>query len=924
MRFTQKNSKFIPKGVEVILIDGNSKEEDINQFHLDLKDPEFKTPDGNPIIGFDFETFETESLYDQIEEDSKKLREFWKKVLERKIILKMPSKPPKTKKVIFNFPKIVVAGLSLCPNSKRTYYINLGHVHGKSEPVNLEIAYLLSKDKPDLEHVRQLQLRYVLGKIMGVPKDTEFAAHNSFFEYSVINHCGWGSIFNNSRINPPTRYRGGLICTYQLSLLSDAPKHDLKSLIGSIFRYEQPSLVYTVLMTHFLPEFTKFVLQQFKKNHVSLPKTEIVRLALDICKMIEDNKDNKTKIEKEHLDLFCSKVIDCYREHSIADYEDKKFGNKIRIEANRIFKNVIKNKFSLYYMPAEKIAVYGGLDAYWCVKLFMHQSSMLSRTVTDSTEYCSNFWDYYRKVEFPIQSMVAEMSTTGALINISQVKKYRSSALKAQIRLIKKLKQAVFVDLKKLYPWLFHPDAQWVSEEEVHNVHHYIIARKEECMGKKYHDIPILISNAIPDICWDIQDLRSQFNCKFCMYNDGHQKEVLFSILGVPVLETTEKGAASLTKYTLPRYSKLNLHTIKYIMMLKKIKTIQGLFLNPFIRLHDQETGRIHCQFGQNRAGTGRFAGSLPNLQQLSRKGKKEGFGREYNIRSLIIADLGHVFLSVDFSQIELRWSAHVSQDPNLLKAFLGDSDIHSLTTNLVLGDLYLGKPNEQELFKQYRYNGKTINFGVLYGISPNKLLAEFKKEKVDTFDLNDCKRFIDKWFETYSGLRVFFETIENQCLHLGYAYDDFGRRRYLDRNQREDRIGRQIKNTRIQGSCAALNKITMARIFWSEELRKLRVKSIATVHDELLLLVPVKNVLAAIRPIVNAFEDYDFSVPVISSVSIGWDYGNTVPLPEDKGRVDLSSGYGFIKNFVKEKYPAISLLEPDPNKSYGKRETWI
>ena len=203
------------------------------------------------------------------------------------------------------------------------------------------------------------------------------------------------------------------------------------------------------------------------------------------------------------------------------------------------------------------------------------------------------------------------------------------------------------------------------------------------------------------------------------------------------------------------------------------------------------------------------------------------------------MASPGTLFVGADYSQVELRVLAHFSNDPALIDAFRKDEDIHSRTAALLFDK------DAADITPDERRGAKTINFGLIYGMGPQKLAREL------SITTNQAKEFIARYFEKLGTLKAFYEDIVREALARGYVTTLAGRRRLLpelySRNQQvQAQARRQAINTVIQGSAADVIKLAMLRVYNSPELASLGAKLILQVHDELLLEVPEANAPAA------------------------------------------------------------------------------
>ncbi|GIW41199.1 MAG: DNA polymerase [Candidatus Binatia bacterium] len=272
----------------------------------------------------------------------------------------------------------------------------------------------------------------------------------------------------------------------------------------------------------------------------------------------------------------------------------------------------------------------------------------------------------------------------------------------------------------------------------------------------------------------------------------------------------------------------------------------------------DPETGRLHTTFHQAVTATGRLSSSDPNLQNIPVRGEE---GRR--IRSAFVAPPGFRLLSADYSQIELRVMAHLSGDERLLGAFEAGLDIHAATASELLG-----VPPER-VSADARRVAKVINFGILYGMGPQRLALELG------ISTSEAERYIARYFERYPGVRAFIERTVAEGKKKGYVATLFGRRRFLpELRGREGATLRAAEraaiNAPVQGTAADLIKIAMVRIDRKLRDEKLSAALILQVHDELLLEVP-ENELSRVPELVRHEMEHAAELRAPLRVEMGW-----------------------------------------------------
>jgi len=263
------------------------------------------------------------------------------------------------------------------------------------------------------------------------------------------------------------------------------------------------------------------------------------------------------------------------------------------------------------------------------------------------------------------------------------------------------------------------------------------------------------------------------------------------------------------------------------ILSYRGIKKLLGTYIEALPEEINPRTGRIHCQFNQTVTATGRLSSSNPNLQNIP---IRDAMGRE--LRKAFIPDPGEVFFSADYSQIELRLMAHLSQDPNMIEAFLEGDDIHRATAAKIY-HLPL-----DEVSKLQRTKAKTANFGIIYGISTFGLASRLNIPR------GEAKELIDGYFATYPRVRAYMDQSITVAREKGYVETLFGRRRMLkDIHSANATVRgyaeRNAINAPIQGTAADIIKLAMIRVCDRIRREKLHAKLLIQVHDELNFSVP-------------------------------------------------------------------------------------
>ncbi len=295
-----------------------------------------------------------------------------------------------------------------------------------------------------------------------------------------------------------------------------------------------------------------------------------------------------------------------------------------------------------------------------------------------------------------------------------------------------------------------------------------------------------------------------------------------------------------------------------FVLEYRSLTKLKSTYVDTLPLAVNPDTGRVHTTFHQTGTATGRLSSSDPNLQNIPIRSQE---GRE--IRKAFVPEEGWRFLSADYSQIELRLLAHLSGDEGLLEAFQAGDDIHRSTAARIF------KVAPDEVTSLLRSRAKAVNFGVIYGMGPQRLARETK------VSLDEARSFIEQYFQTYPGVRSFLDRTVEEARDTGYVSTLLGRRRYLpELNSKDPRVRTQAENvavnTPMQGTAADLIKLAMIRID-----RRLRTESYASrmliqIHDELLLEVPSAESETLEALVVKEMAGaMDLDVPII--VDTGW-----------------------------------------------------
>ena len=302
--------------------------------------------------------------------------------------------------------------------------------------------------------------------------------------------------------------------------------------------------------------------------------------------------------------------------------------------------------------------------------------------------------------------------------------------------------------------------------------------------------------------------------------------EIFFEQLKLPVVKKTPSGAPSTDEEVLEKLA-LDYPLPKTLLEYRGLTKLKSTYTDKLPRMVNARTGRVHTNYGQATAVTGRLASNDPNLQNIP---VRTGEGRR--IREAFIAPPGHVLVSADYSQIELRIMAHLSRDPGLLKAFAAGEDVHRATAAEIFNR------NIVEVSADERRAAKTINFGLIYGMSAFGLAIQLN------LDRTTAQAYIDNYFARYPGVKRYMDETRAKARELGYVETVLGRRLWLQEIRSSNPARRQgaeraAINAPMQGTAADLIKLAMIAVQGWLDRDKLRSRLIMQVHDELVLEVP-------------------------------------------------------------------------------------
>ncbi|TCW41931.1 DNA polymerase I [Thermohydrogenium kirishiense] len=354
-----------------------------------------------------------------------------------------------------------------------------------------------------------------------------------------------------------------------------------------------------------------------------------------------------------------------------------------------------------------------------------------------------------------------------------------------------------------------------------------------------------------------IKDIYDAAGYEFNINSTKQLSEFLFDKLNLPPIKKTKTGYSTDMEVLveLIPYNEIVGEIIEYRQLMK----LKSTYIDGFMPIMDKDD-KVHSTFKQTVAATGRISSTEPNLQNIP---VRDEFGRR--IRKAFISSFqGGYIVSADYSQIELRVLAHLSEDIKLIESFLNNEDIHLRTASEVF------KIAPEEVTGEMRRRAKAVNFGIVYGISDYGLSRDLKISR------KEAKEYIDNYFDRYKGVKNYIDSVVKFARENGYVTTILNRRRYIpeinSKNYNQRSFGeRMAMNTPIQGSAADIIKMSMVKVYNELKSRSLKSKLILQIHDELIVdtfpdeVEIVKNLLKTIMENVIKLR-----VPLVVDIGYG------------------------------------------------------
>ena len=413
---------------------------------------------------------------------------------------------------------------------------------------------------------------------------------------------------------------------------------------------------------------------------------------------------------------------------------------------------------------------------------------------------------------------------------------------------IEKIKEELFQKLEqtnslKLFLEIDMPTIEVLSEMQLKGI--YVDKKELEEFG-------IELSSKIKILTKQIHEKANQ---EFNINSPKQLGEILFDKMKLPVIKKTKSGYST-DNDVLEKLKKED-EIIELILEYRQLMKLNSTYIEGLKQYINKNTNRIHSFFHQTITATGRISSTEPNLQNIPTR-----FELGKRVRKVFKPEDGYIYLDADYSQIELRVLAHISEDTHMIEAFKNNEDIHKQAASKVF------KTPLEEVSKEQRSSAKAVNFGIVYGISDFGLSEQLGISK------KMAKQYIDEYLEEYVGIKSFMDNIIEEAKEKGYVETLFNRRRYIPELKSSNYMVRQFggriaMNTPIQGTAADIMKIAMIKVYNELNKRKLKSKIVLQVHDEMLLEVFEKE-KEEVKEIIlkNMQESAKLNIPLIAEIS--------------------------------------------------------
>lgn len=610
-------------------------------------------------------------------------------------------------------------------------------------------------------------------------------------------------------------------------------------------------LEFTSLLSEFLP--TK--IDKKVDYQVILEKKDFEKLILNLAQSSAFSFD----LETTHLNPFFAKIVGISFSFKPGEGYYLPFGHSYLGCPEQLNKDDVLKELKPI-LGNEQIAKYGQNIKYDYLVLSKEGTevknitfdTMIASYLLNPSRQNHNLDDlvleYLGEKMTPIEELIGKGAKQKTIdkVDIEQVKNYSCAHAETVFRLVEILKP--LLEEKKLNSLFYNVEIPLL----------YVLAEMEK------NGIRIDIEyfkNLSKEFTQEIKKLEKKIyqiaGQEFNLNSPKQLSFILFEKLKLPVIRRTKTGVS--TDEEVLKTLSLTHDLPRLLLEYREIQKLQSTYIDGLIEAVNPQTGRIHTSFNQTVTATGRLSSSEPNLQNIPIRTE---LGRK--IRRGFVPEEGWLFLSADYSQIDLRVLAHISGDKVLLEAFKKGGDIHNATAC----EIFSISPDE--ITPELRRIAKTINFGIIYGMSAYGLSQQLNIPQ------EEAEKYIENYFTKYSGVKIWIEKILEEAREKGYVSTLLNRIRYLPEinsknGQMRSFAERTAMNTPIQGSAADIIKVAMINISHKLQVTGYRSRMLVQVHDELLFECPEDEIEEIRKLVKNEMENaIKLSIPLVAEIKTG------------------------------------------------------
>lgn len=410
---------------------------------------------------------------------------------------------------------------------------------------------------------------------------------------------------------------------------------------------------------------------------------------------------------------------------------------------------------------------------------------------------------------------------------------------------MKKLEE---IDAVELFKNIDMPTVEVLAEMQWNGM--YVDVQELDDYGQELKDRLEILTQEIYELCGE----------EFNINSTKQLGEILFEKLRLPAGKKTKSGYS--TDVDVLEKLRDEHPVIEKLLEYRQLTKLNSTYVEGMKPYINPKTKRIHSFFHQTITATGRISSTEPNLQNIPTR-----FELGKQLRKVFKPADGCLYIDADYSQIELRVLAHISNDEHMVQAFLNGEDIHKQAASKVFNTPI------DEVTKEQRSNAKAVNFGIVYGISDFGLGEQLHISR------KKAKQYIEQYLEQYSGIKQFMDSVVEEAKEKGYVETQFKRRRYIPELKSNNYMVRQFgqrvaMNTPIQGTAADIMKIAMINVLRELKAKNMKSKIVLQVHDEMMIEAPLEEVENVKNLLKKCMENAcKLRVPLIAEVAEATDW---------------------------------------------------